>query len=230
MADSRPTIAVIGGTGDEGGALARRWVAAGYPVVIGSRSAERGQQKADELNAALSDREGVVQARGNANEAAAASGDVVVLTVPYGAHAATLESIREGAQGKILVDCTVPLKPPQVARVQLPEAGSAAMEAQQLLGEGVRVVSAFQNVSAALLDDLSADPNCDVLVTGNDLEARAQVVELAEAAGMVGIHAGRLENAAAAEALTSILIFVNRHYKAKHSGIRITNLPEAIQN
>lgn len=226
MSDSKPTIAVIGGTGDEGGGLAKRWVAAGYAVVIGSRSAERAQAKADELNEALAGHNGAGEAGGLANEHAATMGEIVVLTVPYAAHAATLETIHDGLQGKILVDCTVPLKPPQVARVQLPEAGSAAMEAQNLLGEGVRVVSAFQNVSATLLDDLNADPHCDVLITGNDPEARAQVVELAQAAGMVGIQAGRLENAAAAEALTSVLIFINKQYKIKHAGIRITNLPD----
>ncbi len=221
----KPSIAVIGGTGGEGGALAKRWAAAGYPVIIGSRSAERGTAKAYQLNAALAGRAGAVRATGTSNESAAAEGEIVVLTVPYDAHADTLRSIREQVQGKIVVDCTVPLQPPKVMRVQLPEAGSAAQEAQALLGEGVRVVSAFQNVSAVILDELDASPNCDVLITGDDPAAREQVVQLAEAAGMVGLQAGALPNAAAAEALTSLLIFINKKYGSKHAGIQITNLP-----
>jgi 8-hydroxy-5-deazaflavin:NADPH oxidoreductase len=227
MAESRSTLAIIGGTGAEGSGLAKRWAAAGYPVIIGSRDAGRAAEKAEELNRTLVGKEEAVTVRGLANEEAAAQADIVVLTVPYGAHAATLSGLKETVQGKILVDCTVPLKPPKVMRVSLPEAGAAGLEAQQLLGEGVRVVSAFQNVSAELLDDLSADVNCDVLITGNDPEARAAVVELAEAGGMVGLHAGPLDNAAAAEALTSLLIFINKHYKTHGAGIRITNLPDA---
>lgn len=226
MAKSRATLAIIGGTGAEGGGLAKRWSAAGYPVIIGSRSAERAEAKAEELNRVLVGLEEAVPVRGLANEAAAAAGDIVVLTVPYGAHASTLEGIKGALQGKILVDCTVPLQPPKVTRVSLPAAGSAAMEAQALLGDEVQVVSAFQNVSASLLEDLKADVNCDVLVTGNDPEARARVVALAEAAGMRGIQAGTLENAAAAEALTSLLIFINKQYKIHGAGIQITNLPD----
>lgn len=224
MSDSKATVAVIGGTGAEGSGLANRWAAAGYPVIIGSRSAERAQEKAEALNAALAGHAGAAPVRGLGNEEAAQVAEIVVLTVPYAAHPGTLEGLKAAVQGKILVDCTVPLRPPQVMRVQLPALGSAAMEAQTLLGEEVRVVSAFQNVSAELLEDLSADPHCDVLVTGNDPAARATVVGLVEAAGMVGIHAGRLENATAAEALTSLLIFINKHYKTHNAGIRITNL------
>ncbi len=220
----KPTIAVIGGTGAEGGGLAKRWAAAGYPIIIGSRDAERAQTKADALNKELSGREGYTAARGLNNEDAAQAGEIVVLAVPYAGHTDMLTTLKQHLAGKILVDCTVPLKPPAVSRVQLPAAGSAAMEVQQLLGEGVKVVSAFQNVSAHLLDDLNATVNCDVLITGNDPAARTTVVELAEAGGMVGIHAGRLENAVAAEALTSLLIFINKHYKTQGAGIKITNV------
>lgn len=224
MNDTKPTIAIIGGTGAEGGGLAKRWAAAGYPVLIGSRDAERAHAKAETLNAELAALENSHPAQGMDNDRAAQEGTIVVLTVPYNAHAATLTSLKAYVEGKIVVDCTVPLKPPHVMRVQLPDAGSAAMEAQQLLGEGVRVVSAFQNVSAERLSDLAADVNCDVLVTGNDPAARETVVQLAKAAGMVGYQAGRLENAAAAEAMTSILIFMNKHYKAHGAGIQITNV------
>jgi NADPH-dependent F420 reductase len=215
-----PTLAIIGGTGAQGSALAKRWANAGYTVLIGSRSADSAIAAATALNSELNS----TLVQGMDNTAAARQGDIIVLTVPYTAHASTLTDLKPYLEGKIVVDCTVPLQPPHVMRVRLPRAGSAAMEAQALLGEGVRVVSAFQNVAAERLADLSANINCDVLVTGNDKDARETVVHLAAAAGMTAYHAGRLENAAAAEALTSILIFMNKHYKAHGAGIRITNL------
>jgi NADPH-dependent F420 reductase len=217
-----PTIAIIGGTGAEGSALAKRWAAAGYTVLIGSRTAEKAADTAQSLNTELNS----TLVQGMDNPSAAQQGEIVVLTVPYSAHAPTLTELKPQLEGKILVDCTVPLKPPHVMRVQLPAAGSAAMEAQNLLGEGVRVVSAYQNVSAERLADLNAQVNCDVLVTGNDKEAREVVVQLAKAAGMTAYHAGRLENAAAAEAMTSILIFMNKNYKAHGAGIKITNIEQ----
>jgi len=165
-------------------------------------------------------------ASGMDNRAAAGRGDIVVLTVPYAAHRATLESVADALRGKILVDVTVPLVPPQVARVQLPPEGSAAVAAQMLLGPEVKVVSAFQNVSSHLLDGQATPVECDVLVCGDDKDARGVVVELARDAGMRGIHGGALANSAAAEALTSVLIFINRRYGVKTSGIRFTGLPE----
>lgn len=220
--NSTPTITIIGGTGAEGSALAKRWAAAGYTVLIGSRTADKATATATALNSELNS----TLVQGMDNPTAAQQGEIIVLTVPYGAHAATLTELKPHLEGKILVDCTVPLKPPHVMRVQLPAAGSAAMEAQQLLGEGVRVVSAYQNVSAERLADLTAEVNCDVLVTGNDKDAREIVVQLAKAAGMTAYHAGRLENAAAAEAMTSILIFMNKNYKAHGAGIKITNVSD----
>nr|WP_290666358.1 NADPH-dependent F420 reductase [Ardenticatena sp.] len=221
---SKPTIAIIGGTGAEGSGLAMRWVAAGYDVIIGSRSAEKAQTRTEELRVVLGER-ARGSLRGLPNADAAAAGEIVVLTVPYSAHASTLEGIREQVQGKILVDCTVPLQPPKVTRVFIPEGGSAAQEAQALLGENVRVVAAFQNVSAHKLQDLDATVNCDVLVCGDDPDARETVIQLAEAAGMVGLHAGPLQNAVVVEGLTPILIGINKRYKSKGAGIRITNIP-----
>ncbi|MCB0077594.1 MAG: NADPH-dependent F420 reductase [Anaerolineales bacterium] len=225
-ATAPPTIAIIGGTGAEGSGLAVRWAAAGHRVLIGSRGAERAAEHAAALNAELAEMPHAAPISGSDNEDAAARADIVVLTVPYSAHEATLSALREAVQGKIVVDCTVPLRPPKVVRVQLPVAGSAGQEAQALLGDGVRVVSAFQNVSAHKLRDLNDAVNCDVLVTGNDPDARAQVIDLVEAAGMKGIHAGRIENAAAAEALTSLLIVINKRYGADGAGIKITNMPD----
>jgi NADPH-dependent F420 reductase len=155
------------------------------------------------------------------NLAAAQAGDIIVLAVKFSHHQATLEELRPALQGKILVDTTVPLKPPKVMRVQLPEGGSAAVIAQGLLGGEVDVVSAFQNVSAASLHSTD-EPECDVLVTGANPDARATVIELAKAAGFRSWHAGPLENSAATEALTSLLIFMNKKYDSDHVGIRIT--------
>ena len=134
------------------------------------------------------------------------------------------EEVKVALAGKILIDVTVPLVPPQVGRVQLPDGGSAVVKAQAMLGPGVRVVSAFQNVSAELLGELGHAVDCDVLVCGDDREARAQVIALAQHAGMRAFHAGPLANSVVAEALTSVLITINRQYKVKHSGIAITGL------
>lgn len=218
----KPTIAILGGTGEEGRGLALRWAAAGHPILIGSRDPVRAEATA----ALLRERIAGATARGMDNRAAAEQGALVVLTVPYAAHRATLEGLGDALRGKILVDVTVPLMPPHVARVQLPPEGSAAVAAQRLLGPEVKVVSAFQNVSSHLLETPDAAVDCDVLVCGDDKEARAVVVDLARAAGMRGIHGGALANSAAAEALTSVLIFINRRYGLKSSGIRFTGLPE----
>jgi NADPH-dependent F420 reductase len=215
MIDQLPVIAVLGGTGAEGSGLAARWAAAGYRVLVGSRSEERAVEFAAEIGS-----------EGMDNAAAAAACDIAVLTVPYQAQRATLTALREPLQGKILVDVTVPLVPPKVMRVQLPEEGCAAQIAQAVLGEGVRVVSAFQNVSAGHLNDPDHEIDCDVLVTGDDPAARGEVVKLAEAVGLTAIEAGPLDNAVAAEALTSLLIWINRKYRSPGAGIRITALPD----
>lgn len=214
-------IAIIGGTGHEGAGLGLRWANAGYPVVIGSRKAEKAEAAAHELNTKL----GAELVVGKDNLAAASEADIVVVTVPFAAQAPTLEGIREAVQGKIVVDVTVPLVPPKVARVQLPPEGSAALRAQAILGEGVRLVSAFQNVSAEHLGELGHAIDCDVLVSGDDKDARETVIALARAAGMQGYHAGPLANAVVAEAFTSVLISLNKRHKVKNSGIRLTGLP-----
>jgi NADPH-dependent F420 reductase len=215
------TIAVIGGTGREGPGLALRWAKSGrYQVLIGSRQQEKAERVAAELNARL----GRNLIRGMVNPDAAAAADMVVLTVPYSAHVSTLENIRAGLRGKILVDVTVPLQPPQVSRVHIPPGGSAAAEAQALLGSDVHVVAAFQNVGAAHLQDPDHPIESDVLVCGDDKEAKAEVIALAEAAGIRGLDAGPLQNAVVAEGLTAVLIGINIRYKAKGAGIRITGI------
>jgi 8-hydroxy-5-deazaflavin:NADPH oxidoreductase len=215
------TIAVLGGTGNEGGGLALRLAHAGYSVVIGSREAERAAEAAAKIN----ERIGHSRARGMDNATAVNEAQIVLLAVPFAGQVKTVEPFKDALQGKILIDATVPLMPPKVSRVQLPEGGSAVAKLQILLGDGVRVVSAFQNVSAHHLADLDHDVDCDVLVCGNDGTACEKVIELVEAIGLRGIYAGTADNSAAAEALTSVLIAINRRYKIPGSGIRITGLP-----
>lgn len=205
-------IAVIGGTGHLGSALAWRLARAGYEVAIGSRSAESAQAKVQELGHGLT---------GMTNADAAAGADIVIVTVPFSAQVATLEEIKPHLSGKIVVDTTVPLVPPKVMRVQLPAAGSAAMCAREILGDDVRLVAGFHNVAAHKLAE-AADVDCDILVFGDEKPARAEVVALADAIGLRGVHAGPLVNAAAAEAMTSLLIFINKTYRVDGAGIRIT--------
>jgi hypothetical protein len=216
------TLGVIGGTGKEGMGLAYRWARAGYNIVIGSRTVEKAEAAAQELNGRL----GGQPVRGMLNPDAAWACDIAILTVPYEAQSTTLESIREMLAGKVLVDVTVPVRPPKVSVVHLPPQGSAAQAAQALLGDQVRVVSAFQNVSHEHLEE-DHPIACDVLVSGDDGEAKEQVLRLVEAAGMVGWDAGPLPNAVVAEGLTSVLIGINRRYKMKGAGIRITGTDQA---
>lgn len=210
------TIAILGGTGDLGTGLALRWARAGHRIVIGSRTADKAEEAVAKLRASIP----TADVRAMNNVDAAAAGTVVALTVPAAHQLATLDSVREQLQGKLLIDVTVPLVPPKVGTVQLPPEGSAGKRAQNLLGEGVDVVSAFQNVAAHLLQQ-EVVIECDVLVCGNKKAARERVVALAADAGMRAWHAGPIENSAAAEALTSVLIQINRGGVLVHAGIRI---------
>ena len=214
--DKPETIAILGGTGDLGTGLALRWARAGHRIVIGSRTLDKAEEATVKLRELLPD----ADLRAMDNLAAAAAGSVVVLTVPAAHQLATLDSVRAPLQGKLLIDVTVPLVPPKVGTVQLPPEGSAGKRAQMLLGDGVDVVSAFQNVAAHLLQqDVAIE--CDVLVCGNKKAARQRVIDLAADAGMRGWHAGPIENSAATEALTSVLIQINRGGELQHAGIRV---------
>ena len=218
--EAKPTIAVLGGTGKEGGGLALRWAHRGYPVIVGSRTAERAAEAA----AAMSETLGGAAVTGAANADAAAKADIVVLAVPYAAQQSTVQEVRTQLEGKILIDVTVPLVPPKVSHVQLPEGGSAVEAVQKLLGEGVKVVSAFQNISAHHLTRLDEEIECDVLVCADDPETADTVVALAKAIGLKAWNAGPLANSVVAEGLTSVLIALNRKYKVPGSGIRITGI------
>jgi NADPH-dependent F420 reductase len=217
-------IAILGGTGKEGTGLALRWAGAGYEVVIGSRRAEKGTRVAAELNQKL----GGGRIRGVSNLEAVRQADIAVLTVPYKAHQATLAGLRDELQGKILVDVTVPLKPPHVTRVHLPEDGSAAVQAQKILGDGVRVVAAFQNVGEHYLRDPEQAIDCDVLVCGDDPEAKAKAMELARALdpSVRALDAGPLANAVVVESLTPILIGLGKQFRRLRVGIRMTGIGE----
>lgn len=223
MTDKPETIAVIGGTGAEGGGLALRWAAAGHRVIIGSRDAAKAAAAAAELSALLPAGAGAIE--GGESLAAAGRATIVVLAVPYAGQLATAKLLAPALQGKILVDVTVPLVPPKVGTVQLPAGGSSVVQVQQALGEGVQVVSAFQNVSAHKLKKLGQKVACDVLVCADSKDARLRVMDLAADAGLRGINAGPLANSAAAEAMTSLLIWINRTYKVPDAGIEITGLP-----
>jgi NADPH-dependent F420 reductase len=215
-------LAVLGGTGAQGSALAVRFAAVGHEVVVGSRDVEKARVAAAELSTRA---ERTIAAADN--PAAAAGAEIVVLTVPYAAQRATVEQVLDQLPGKILVDATVPLMPPRVSVVELPGGRSAVAAIQEFLGKGVRVVSAFQNVSAAHLADLAHGVDCDVLVCGDDRAACEEVIALCADIALRGLYAGPVRNSAAAEALTSVLITINRRYKvASGAGIRITGLPE----
>ena len=216
LTNNPETIAILGGTGDVGTGFALRWGKVGHKIVIGSRVLAKAETAVSKLLTSNPN----LSVLAMENREAAAKGDVVVLTVPAAHQISTLTSVKEVLNGKILVDATVPLQPPKVGTVQLPNEGSAGKRAQELLGDDVMVVSAFQNVAADLMKT-DAEIKCDVLVSGNKKVARARVIQLAEDAGMKAWHAGPIDNAAAAEALTSILIQINKRYPISHSGIKI---------
>lgn len=216
---TKPTVAIIGGTGDLGSGLARLLATSGYPVVIGSRAKDKAEQAAGELASQLG-----VNVLGNDNRGAAGAGDIVILCVPYSNHDLMLDEIKPVMTGKILVDAVVPLVPPKVSVVQLPAAGSPAVVAQRTLGADVRVAAAFHNVGAKKLHG-GEKADCDVLVFADDVAVREQIIALADVIATRGVDGGALANAVAAEALTSVLIAINRRYKVAGAGIRITGLP-----
>ncbi len=223
MSSERPSLAVIGGTGKEGRGLVYRWARAGYVVLIGSRTPAKAQRLAAQIRDRLQRPDAPVL--GLSNVEAAQRADIVVLSVPYQAHRATLEAIREAVQGKIVVDVAVPLNPPQVTKAWRPPAGSAALEAQAILGPHVAVVDAFQNIAHTLLWE-DGPIACDVLVAGKGKANRQRVMALVEDAGLRAWDAGPIENTAVIEGLTSVLIYMNKAYGSTHLGLRITGLED----
>lgn len=217
------TIAVIGGTGKEGKGLAYRWLKAGYTVIIGSRNAEKAQIAVEKLSERLNSHE-QQRLSGMENGAAVRVAQLAVLTVPYQFHKEILTSLKADLAGKYLIDVTVPLVPPKVSTVQVPPEGSAALQAQLLLGDDTAVISAFQNISFELL--LSDEKvQCDVLVCGRDKEAREIGLKMVAAAGLTGWDAGPLENSIVAEGFTSVLIRINKQAGTHSAGVQITGVP-----
>lgn len=212
-------IAIVGGTGDLGTGLARCWAARGHAIVLGSRSADKARAAALQMAEEVS---GEVTGAGNME--AAGSADIVVVAVPFASHDAVLHEIKPAVAGKIVIDAVVPLVPPKVSVAQMPPEGSAALIAQHILDNDARVVSAFHNIGASKLRP-AEQMACDTLVFGDDQEAKAIVIALADELGSRGIDGGALANSIAAEAMTSVLIGINRRYKVQGAGIRVTGLP-----
>ncbi len=213
-------IAVLGGTGKEGKGLAYRWVKSGHKVIIGSRSKEKAEIAVADLKQMLGDESDIF---GLENLSAAQQADIVVISVPYAAHRAILEDLKDALQRKLLIDVTVPLVPPKITTVQMPVAGSATQEAHEILGENVQVCAAFQTISYKhLISD--GEATCDVLVTGTGPESRAETIKLVEAAGLRGWDAGPIENSVVVEGLASILININRKYGSTQAGFQITGV------
>jgi 8-hydroxy-5-deazaflavin:NADPH oxidoreductase len=220
-------IPIIGGTGALGAGLATRWAQAGAPVVLGSRSAERAEEAAAKVRAAVPG----ADVTGLENGEAAKAGKVVFLTVPFRAQSENLNNLREAlAPGQILCDCTVPLAAAvsgKATRSLGVWQGSAAQQAQEMVPEGVTVVAALHTVGAPTLSDTSAELGEDVLVCGDKKADKARVARLIELIpGLRAVNAGPLEMARIVEQLTPMLISVNSRYKA-HAGIRLTGLPDA---
>lgn len=214
-------LSVVGGTGALGGGLSLRLARAGFIVSIGSRDAGRASEAASQVSQIT----GSNRVSGTDNVSSVRDADIVFVTVPFASQRATLADIAPTVKGKIVVDTTVPLVPPKVARVQLPKEGSAAAIAAEVLGEDVRLLSGFHNVSAHKLSG-EGETGCDVLIFGDDIEAREQIVEITNQLGVRALHGGPLANSVAAEAMTSLLIVINKRYKVEDgAGIMITGIP-----
>lgn len=208
-------IAILGGTGKEGGGLAARWHHAGHSITIGSRDGAKARARAAELGVAGAD-----------NLTAAAAGELVVLAVPYAAHADTLRAVLPALAGKVLLDLTVPLRPPRVTTVCLPAGGAAALEAQAIVGPATPVIAALHHVSHVHLADPSVAIRCDVLVAGTDPQAKELVMGAIRDLGLRALDAGPLDNAVALESLTPVLIHLNKRYRSAGTGIVFTGLPD----
>ncbi len=211
------TLAILGGTGNEGTGLAYRWAKAGYHVIIGSRSSKKAKTAASEVNKRLA-RDSV---EGMRNADAARACDIAILSVPYAGHKETLESLKQELAGKLLIDVVVPLNSEDITSLKVPPAGSAAQEAQQVLGEATSVTSAFHAISHTHLHRDGPIPS-DVLVCGDSDAAKEQTLQLVAAAGMVGWDAGGLANAIVAEGLAAALLNINKRHKIRSAGIRVT--------
>ncbi len=214
-------IGIVGGTGKEGAGLGARWAQAGHEIVIGSRDPARAQAKAAELAAAVPG----AKITGTGNRDAAAAADIVVLAVPADGIAATLPDVKDACRGKVVISAVVPLTFGGPRLFTPPSPGSAAEVVQELLGPEARVVAAFHHIAAHELAATGHAIECDLLLCGADAEAKKRVAELGTSMGLRAIDVGALTNAGPLEGITAVLATVNRRYKLKNSGIKITGLP-----
>jgi 8-hydroxy-5-deazaflavin:NADPH oxidoreductase len=214
-------IGILGGTGKEGAGLAQRWALAGHQVIIGSRDAERARTKAGELSTLA----GGATITGMANLEAATAAPVVVLTLPASGLATTLVPLKDACRGKVVISTVVPLTFGGGRLFTPPPQGSSAEEIQELLGAEARVVAAFHHIAAHELAATEHDIECDLLLCGGDAEAKKIVTELGQSIGLRAVDVGALTNAGALEGITAVLATINRRYKLKNSGIKITGLP-----
>ena len=214
-------IGIVGGTGKEGAGLGMRWAQAGHEIVIGSRDPMRAQAKAAELSAAVPG----ARITGAGNRDAAAAADIVVLAVPADGLGATLPEVTDACRGKVVVSAVVPLTFGGPRLFTPPPAGSAAELAQELLGPEARVVAAFHHIAAHELSATDHAIECDLLLCGADAEAKKRVAELGTSMGLRAVDVGALSNAGPLEGITAVLATINRRYKLKNSGIKITGLP-----
>jgi 8-hydroxy-5-deazaflavin:NADPH oxidoreductase len=212
-------IGIVGGTGREGRGLALRWARAGHEVALGSRDEERARARAAELTAT-----GAGTIEGGSNEWAVSAAQVVLLSVPYAAHGDTVRALAPHLAGRVVIDITVPLKPPKVHQVNLPEGQAAALEAQAILGPGTPVVAALHHVSSTHLADAEHPVDCDVLVCSDDAKAMETAIGLIQQLGVRAFDAGPLRNAVALESLTPVLLHLGKRYKNPGVGIRFTGL------
>jgi len=214
-------IGILGGTGKEGAGLGARWALAGHEVIIGSRDAERARAKAAELSHVT----GSPRISGDSNRNAAAMAEAIVLALPAEGLSATLPDLRDACRGKVVISTVVPLSFGGGRLFTPPPNGSSAEEAQALLGPDARVVAAFHHIAAHELSAAGHDIDCDLLLCGGDADAKKAVSELGSGMGLRAVDVGALTNAGPLEGITAVLATINRRYKLKNSGIKITGLP-----
>jgi 8-hydroxy-5-deazaflavin:NADPH oxidoreductase len=217
-----PTLAIIGGTGKEGSAIAARFAKAGVRVLIGSRDAMKAQNTANTINSKF----GIKNVEGYTNKDAAAKADVVLLAIPYDGMKPILEDVKSSMPGKIAINIASSLDAEKKSRARIiTPAGSITAEIQQFFGEATKVVAAFQNISPEQLEKLDEKIETDVFVVGADREARDLVINLIKKAGIDAFDAGMIQNAVVVETMTAALIAINIRYKVKGAGIRLVGVP-----
>lgn len=214
-------IAILGGTGPEGAGLGLRWAQAGHDIIIGSRVKDNALARANELNQKI----GSSRVTGRTNLEAANAGEIVVLAIPYAGLASLLPEIKPACQSKVVVSSVVPLTFGRGRLFTPPPAGSAAEEAQQLLGPGARVVAGFHHIAADALLSPTHPIQCDLLIAGDHKDAKELVAQLGRDIGLRVLDAGPLSNAGPLEGITALLATLNRNYKTRHTGIGITGIP-----